>query len=248
MNEVINYSDPIVKSGLEVVWRLRVVNRERMRHYPSHIQAVYVLSGPGTYYKRLKPNEPELLRWMDRDRIRAGVAVFTEITKQRIGGDFSLDNQNITNESYPVFVYNGTPLENEVIKEVLRSPLCKLPREKVLLIEEVKEEDGTVHKIGHTGDQVKSFFQKITDPSSPIFGIWSVAVIQHESDFARTLHYFKKYNDERETIELPRLEIYPYALRNRRGTLYPLVRAELVRLAPYFQKGDLADEAERFHT
>lgn len=48
-------------SALEIVRKLEDVAKKRTRTYPSVIDVVFVPSGTGTYYDRLKPNEKE--RW-----------------------------------------------------------------------------------------------------------------------------------------------------------------------------------------
>jgi hypothetical protein len=245
----LNYENPIIKSGLETVWWLRKINHERRREYPHHIQAVFVLSGPGTYYQRLKAGQDEKLRWMDRDRIRAGVAVMSELTlstMRKLGladrGKLNIYRKEISAYG-PLFIYNGQPVENSDFLKAVYSRFSKLPAENVFLIHEVQRADGSIRPIEHTGDQVRSLFQHLEGDLS---SIRRIAVVQHESDFGRTLHYFKKYNDEREAKGLTRIDIWPYAVKNRKGTFYPLLKSELERLIPYFLKGDLAYSAEIF--
>lgn len=229
------------------------------RYYSPLIQAVWVFSGPGTYYDRLKPGQEEYQRWMDRDRIRAGVAVVCEVTaakkyhqqtvvqktktdpvtkpetKKEVpfrGCDMTKDD---IAEHGPLFVYNGTPLENEKIREALKSEYCKLPPEKVLLIDEVKRPD-SVFAIRHTGDQFESFFQEMANPYSPLHKVIHVVLVAHAPDFIRHPFYAEKYNEEN---GYP-IRFWAYALRSRKDTEQLHLEAELPRLVTYANRGDLA--------
>src|SRR5689334_18588899 len=80
--------------ALTIVDFLKNVAERHERTYPADIDAVLVFSGPGTYYQRLKDYQTdESRRWMDRDRIRAGVAVVREVTKARMLRDKIVDDK-----------------------------------------------------------------------------------------------------------------------------------------------------------
>lgn len=134
--------------AIQIVERLKEVALNHERTFSSSMQAVLVFSGPGTYYDRLKPNQDEWKRWMDRDRIRAGVAIVRDITAQvksevlrRRVPVTELTKEDVLNFG-PFLVYNGIPIENEVFSRALKSPLCKMPLKKVVVIDQVKEENG----------------------------------------------------------------------------------------------------------
>ena len=244
----------LTQRALDVVNSLKeiVINRERT--YPPSIEAVLVFSGPGTYYDKLKPDQEEWMRWMDRDRIRAGVAVVSEITAARLSdllgkkvkghqispGDILLYG--------PYFVYNGTPLENEIFRKALNSPFCKLPKEKVIILDEVKEDDGTVHPHRHTADQVKSFYQQLTIPKSPLSRVTNVALVAHIPDFARNVFYTRKYNDEFVESGNRSLNFWVYGLKSRKGTGEAHLNSEFPRIVTYAQRGHLATEPSPFAT
>src|SRR3972149_10857005 len=86
MTEIIINESELREKALGVVNRLKEVAQNHQRTYPATIEAVLVLSGPGTYYDRLREGQQEWKRWMDRDRIRAGVAVTKEVTAKRLAG------------------------------------------------------------------------------------------------------------------------------------------------------------------
>lgn len=260
------------EEALGVVQRLKDVAQHRERTYSSDIQAVLVFSGPGTYYDRLKPGQEEWKRWMDRDRIRAGVAVVREITARRVLESFEKEyaltvdyssrlnlatKEDILRQG-PFLVYNGIPTENEVFRQAFDSPHCKLPKEKVVVIDEVREEDGKSHPIRHTGDQVKSFYQQLRDPNGPLYRVKNVALVAHVPDFVRIPFYTKKYNDEHLASGGASVNFWTYGLRSRpastdprlqlESTEKPHIESELPRLIQYAQKGDLATEPSPFRT
>lgn len=242
-------SQKLQESALAVVNRLNEVAVNRERTYPSDIQAVLVFSGPGTYYDKLKPGQEEWMAWMDRDRIRAGVAVVREVTAtatSKVLGK-TIRTNVITAEAVaaygPYLVYNGIPLENKVFREALTSEVGKrnLPRNKVLIIDEVREENGFVD-IAHTAHQVKSFYQELGNPQSPLHGIENIALVAHIPDFVRIPFYTKKYNDEFMANGKQGLHFWAYGLIDRKGSAIPHTSSELPRLVTYAERGHLATE------
>lgn len=241
--------------------RLKEVAAKHERYYSPIIEAVLVFSGPGTYYKRLKDSRPEQewMRWMDRDRIKAGVGVVREVTAKRIRKEgISIKGHYVTKEDIieygPLFVYNGIPEENDVLNKALNSELFKLPKEKVVIIDNVQEEDGTTHPIRHTADQVKSFYQELANPESPLYGISTVALVAHIPDFIRNVFYTKKYDDEHIARGNKGLNLRVYGLKSRkgstklyiRGTEQQHIESELQRLVEYAKRGYLATEPSTF--
>lgn len=241
-------------SAIKVVNRLKEVAANHERTYPYQIEAVLVFSGPGTYYARLKPGQEERLRWMDRDRIRAGVAVVREVTTNVASGMLEIDinSQQVQKEDIlpygPYFVYNGIPVENRVFRKALESEFCKLPKEKVVIIDEVNEENSLPHPIRHTADQIKSFYQEIQNPESPLHGIHNVALVSHIPHFARIVFYTQKYNDEYIERGYPGLNFWVYGLKDRPGTEVEYLESELESLVDYAKRGHLAAEPSSFST
>src|SRR3989344_5561598 len=232
----------LTQRALDVVNSLKeiVINRERT--YPPSIEAVLVFIGPGTYYDKLKPDQEEIWRWMDRDRIRAGVAVVSEITAARLSDLLGkkVKGHHISPGDIlfygPYFVYNGTPLENEIFRKALNSPFCKLPKAKVVILDEVREDDGTIHPHRHTADQVKSFYHAISDPENPLYGILNVALVAHIPDFARNVFYTRKYNDGLVESGNLSLNFWVYGLKNRKGTGEAHLNSEFPRIVTYAQR------------
>src|SRR3989344_7184037 len=240
-NPLLDMKENMEAAATNVVNQLWEVALAHERIYPSEIQAVLVFSGPGTYYDKLKPNQAEYMRWMDRDRIRAGVAVVREVTASNMRDLEIGPNKKgyyVSKEDVewfgPFFVYNGIPIENKVIREVLRSEKCKLPQEKVLIIDEVRETD-KIHAIRHTGDQYSSFYQELINPSSPLNSIENVALVAHIPDFIRHPFYAKLYQERLRSEHGRNINFWAYGLKSRPGTELIHTNEEIKRLVPYAQ-------------
>lgn len=251
-----HFFDPAVLQQVArtIVDRMSEVAVNHERTYPAAIEAVLVFSGPGTYYDRLKPGQDDRLRWMDRDRIRAGVAIVREVTVSRVVKDLdeqdqvtiprpsakSLATKEAIRRQGPLLVYNGIPQENEVFRRAIASQLSKLPKEKTVVIDEVVDDDGTTHPIRHTGDQFKSFFQQLSDPSSPLSSVENIALVAHIPDFVRHPFYAERYSRPFEVATGRKLKFWAYGLKPRPETAAAHTQAELSRLVAYATTGDLA--------
>jgi hypothetical protein len=246
-------SRTLEEKALRIVWRLEEVANSHKRTYPTFIDAVLVFSGPGTIYHKLKPGQEEWMRWMDRDRILAGRAVVAELTSAQLaqhrGRQTRADEVTAHDirTSGPLFVYNGVPIENTMLREALQTQNSRLPLENVVIIDQV-EEDGSIHPIRHTADQVRSFYQNVANPQSPLYGVKHVALVAHIPHFVRIPFYIRKYEDEHIARGHEGLNFWVYALRNRRGTQEPYVQSELRRLLAYANLGHLAREPANFST
>ena len=247
MKEIID-SQALEQKAQGIINSLQETAAERKRVYPSNIDAVLVFSGPGTYYDRLKPDQEEWMRWMDRDRIRAGVALVRELTastindftKAKLGVEHITEN-DIMNKG-PFFVYNGIPVENKVLREALDSPFCKLPKDKVLIIDAVRK-GNTVIPIRHTGDQVQSFYQEIMNQESPLHYATNIALVSHALHYIRIPFYISKYENDYE-YALPKIKrnYYAYGLKDRPGVEEEFIKYEMERLLAYAEAGHLAAE------
>lgn len=248
MKEDLVETHVLEQKALGIVNRLHETAAERQRVYPPHVDAVLVFSGPGTYYDRLKPEQEEWMRWMDRDRIRAGVALVRELTASTIN-DFAqtklgaehIGKNDIMNKG-PFFVYNGIPVENKVLREALDSPFCKLPKEKVLIIDEVRNGDKVI-PIRHTGDQIQSFYQEIINPESPLHYATNIALVSHTPHYIRIPFYISKYENDYECA-LPKIRrnFYAYGLKDRPGVEKWFMKSEMERFLTYAERGDIAIE------
>lgn len=246
-------SQALVDEALRIVWRLEEVANGRKRTFPPLIDAVFVFSGPGTIYHKLKPGQEEWMRWMDRDRIRAGRAIVAEVTSARLAerrGRLTRADEITVDDirtSGPLFVYNGIPIENTMLRQALLTQEGRLPPENVVIIDQV-EADGGTRPIRHTADQVRSFYQNQANPQSPLYGVKHVALVAHIPHFVRIPFYTRKYDDEHIARGHEGLNFWAYALRSRRGAQEPYVQTELHKLLAYADLGHLAREPVIFST
>lgn len=235
-----------------IVKTLTTVAEERRRKFPPEIQAVLPLSGYGLYTKPLLDNQPAAGRWQDHDRTRAGVAIVSEVTSSRIQQPLDIERRSfhITKKQIrkhgPLFVYNGTPEQNENFLTSVNSLHSKIPPEKVHVIQTVKIGEEEI-PIRHTGDQIQSLFQEVDTPESPLHEMTRIGVVTHTSQWVRVPYYIEKYNRERKADGKTPLEIWAYGVRNRPGTLEPLMEGELDRLVRYAEQGQLATEPATLH-
>lgn len=241
MNERHIDEEFLLRRALEGVRNLEEVARKRERSYPHDIQAVLVLTSKEEWSHRI-----------DRERILEGIGVVREVTAaaetslwgEKIKGhDVSQDQIALHG---PYFVFIGVAKENEALKKVLNSVRNKLPEENIVIINEVMEEDGTSHPIGHTGDQFKSFFQEITRPDSRLRGVKQVALVGHYSDFVTYPFYAQEFNRRLRESGFEGLNFWAYGIKNRQGTGDELEKKELHRLVENVTHGDLPAEPLTF--
>lgn len=241
MNERPIDEEFLQRRALEGVRKLEEVARNRERSYPYDIQAVLVLA-----------SEEEWSHRIDLERISEGVRVMREVTAAAetfIWGE-KIIALNVSQDQIalhgPLFVYIGVPEENEELKKILNSDPNELPEENIVIINEVMEEDGTKHPIGHTGDQFKSFFQEITRPDSRLRGAKQVALVGHYSDFVTYPFYAQEFNQRLRESGFEGLIFWAYGIKNRQGTGDELEKAQLHRLVENVTHGDLPTEPLTF--
>lgn len=237
-----------------VVERLNRAKHEDKRTYPPYIQVVFVFSGPGSYYTPLKEGQDPIWRWMDRDRIRAGVAFVRDVTAARmteiLGGRVKVNQltHDDIREHGPILFYNGVPStdENTHLRVSLAHRTSKMPADRVIIVDQVREPDGTVHGIGHTADQVKSFYNEVRDPQSPLYQVTRVALIAHDTDHIRNPFYTKLHNDIHVAKGFPSINFHIVGLESRPGTKFAHIESEMPRLVTYAERGHLATEPSPF--
>lgn len=203
-------------------------------HPPIHADtdAVWIFSGPGTFAKPLQQNEFHFWeKWMDKYRILYGVSIAQQITAKRTGKNV----QKITKEDLahngPYIIYNGTPQQN---KEFMRANLndsISFPTKKILVIDHAHNDDGSIHPIVNTLDQIKNLDEDLIKIDS----FRRVAVVSHAEHFPRILRYLEKYKPlSEETI------IEVFSLKPPKNGISEYNREEIEKVWEYFQKGDLS--------
>lgn len=245
--------------ALETVAELYDIKAQHERTYPPEIQAVLILSGPGTYLKPLKEYQvgtKDWARWMDHDRIRAGNAIAWDVTRRKLQQENAellasynlliglppekLVTPDVMSRLGPILVYSGIPEENRDFREAMKSPHWKVPQEKIVVIDDVVEPDGKTRPIRHTGDQISSLFQAIRDPESPLHGMTHIAVVTDIQDYARVPFYIQRHLHEHIAQERNPVTFYLYGVKNREVAEDQYLGVELNKLVEYATKGDLA--------
>jgi hypothetical protein len=249
--------------------RARNEGTEAPSRFSPDIQAVFVFSGPGNYFEPLKPGQTPWTRWMDHDRIRAGVAMMSEVTAARMRRDgIEVERTHpVTGEvrvgvprvggqvtkadiaQYgPKFVYNGVPStsqdflsENEALRLAMVSRSSKLPVKNVVIMDEVTDASGT-HAIRHTADQVNSFYRAVRDPDSDLYRVTNVALVAQDPDFIRNPFYTAFYDREHVKLGFDPINYWAYPIRSRVHAEIPHTVSELPRLVEYAQRGHLSTE------
>lgn len=234
--------------AIEIVRRLEEKRETEKRTYPPDIEAVFVFSGPGTYFQRLKPEDEEWMGWMDKDRIRLGVALVREVTASRMReADLAQDKRGhfVSKEDIikngPVFIYNGTQDENRDFRKALSSQFAKIPKEKVDIIDTFVNSDGNPQPYRHTGDQVKGLYQHLVDPKSRLYGVRNIALVSHLAHFMRIPFYIEKYHKEYLSEDVV-INYYPYALEERGGNTEINIDEEIPKITEYIKRGDMSDQ------
>lgn len=143
---------------------------------------VWVVPGPGVFSKEVTPLSDRYMhlpwsRKMDRVRIRTASAIFRQVTSLR---------------GYPpVLIYTGTPDQNENFRAVLSklSDKYKLPpEEKVHLIGEIKNPDGSFRDSYNSIDAVESLsFPEGITPRRMV-------IVSSEAHLVRILHILGKFH------------------------------------------------------
>ena len=233
---------------------------QREQYYDPRIEAVMVFSGPGTWFEPAIANDPDWGRWMDRDRIRLGRSLAYEVAAVRKS---RADGKQVTSgqlqkedfqEHAPLFFYNGVPDENAAFREAMRHDLLKIPAGKIVIADEfIDPQTGGSTEIVHTGHQVRSLFQEIENPESPLHGIRNVALVASALDLR--IPFYIKQEMLMFGIDDDALQFWFYGLPPRRGsrtldgredtTPYQF-EYELPRIVGYGHLGNFPNEPCRF--
>ncbi|MDO8575792.1 MAG: hypothetical protein Q7R90_00585 [bacterium] len=158
------------------------------------ISAVWIFSGPGTYDKPVKEDRYKQYPWargMDRARLSYGAWLVRKIS-EKVSGEVMrgpmtelprlvADAREMISRSGPVILYNGTELENSVVKDVLTRTGIVIPPEKVMVAGE---------GIQNTVDQVKTF--ELPEKLHHAGG--EIGIISHAPHLMRVTHMLSQYH------------------------------------------------------
>lgn len=97
------------------------------------IKAIWIISAPGTYFKRNKNDryqDKEWAWWTDRRRINYAFEIGRQLAEikagRKIEGNTPADLE-LLKEFGPLLIYNGRPDENNDIAEAVKTPWLKIP-------------------------------------------------------------------------------------------------------------------------
>lgn len=132
--------------------------------------ALWVFSGPGTYDDAFINDRYGDYSWtkgMDRARIAYAERLVHHIAEIA--------------ENYPTIIYNGSNLQNSVLRKVVKRKEIKIPSEKIMIVGE---------NINNTVDQIKTFILP-KHLHKPGFEIGLVSHAPHLMRIIHTLNHYK---------------------------------------------------------
>lgn len=157
------------------------------------ISALWVFSGPGTYDDPIKDDRYKNYTWargMDKERLSYAAWLARKISEtvsgETLRGPINGIPERIQKarkmiaENGPTILYNGTELENSVVRDVLTRKGIVIPPEKVRIIGE---------GINNTVDQVKTF--KLPEELHRSGG--EIGIISHAPHLMRIIHILSQY-------------------------------------------------------
>ena len=223
----------ISKSALSQIIHNEITYLAKHDYHPkihSDIDAVWIFSGPGTFYQPLDSGEPTFMAWEDRYRILYGISLARKVTAIRMGKNLQTISDIDMQSRGPIIIYNGIPSENADFRKAIYGKDHIYPSNKVRIVDVVSNGD-TVRTISNTLDQIKSFPKKEIGRSIHR----RVAVISHAAHLARIIRYFKQYKifPEHITVEL-------FSVRESKKNLMMDAQEETEKIWKYFLKGDLS--------
>jgi hypothetical protein len=212
----------------------RLLSKGLPSNLPRCIDAVWVFSGPGTYDEPLSPGEKDYMCWMDRQRILSGITIVRRITAKRAKKKLNQIRREDVRRLGPLFIYNGTPEENNSLQNALKRPLFPLPAEKVVIVKSIRKDKKGL-PITNTLEQVESFPKELIGKGKPISH--AIAIVSHAFHFPRILRYLEEHR-----ILPAEIKVYAIPLKTATKAMRHYKKAEIEKVWKYFKKGDLAFE------
>ena len=213
------------------------------------ISTLWVFSGPGTYDDPIKEDRYKKYLWakgMDRTRLSYTAWLARKISEtvsgETLHGPINeiperiQKDKKLIAENSPTILYNGTELENSVVKDVLTREGIIIPPEKIRIIGE---------GIDSTVDQVKTF--KLPEELHRPGG--EIGLVSYAPHLMRIIHMLSQYNslpedmtvrlfpiatpregkEEYSTLEIKGLLYYVFLGKNAQVVAYPsVIRGERI--------------------
>ena len=199
----------------------------------TDIGAVLVFSGPGTVIEPISIRDAEWMSWFDLRRVTLGISIVLKVTGLRLAKHLLDLTRNDVEQVGPYFIYNGvnSKHENEDLGAYFSLPRFRIPESKLVLVDEVRDDDGSVREIKHTGDQLKSFPSHLL--GNRIKG--AIALVSNAPHFPRILRYMDYYRPIPE--EFP-IRCFPIHSDPEWATIY--ANSEIEALCRYLKAGFLS--------
>ncbi len=166
------------------------------------VGAIWTFAGPGTYDEPVKEDRYKHLPWarnMDRNRLNYTARLARHITeaalnvslKGPLGAVEKIKERtkNAMREAGPAIIYNGAPIENKTVRDVLAREGTVVPAERVFVLGE---------GINNTVDQIKDFVL----PDGVLAGGKKLALVSHAPHLARIVRMLNRYRPLPEGTEI----------------------------------------------
>lgn len=220
-DEVRSYLEEIIREidKLEEVGRRDPALRGLSPELAGSIGAIWTVSGPGTYYEPIIDENVGYaqFKWthgMDRARLNYTARLARKVTEGATGivhkatpstieSQVQKTKQTIA-DSGPHIIYNGVPLGNAAVHEVLSKEHTVVPKEKVSVLGE---------DIKNTIDQMKTF--RLLDGT--LEGGKKIAVVAHAPQLARIVRMINRYRPFPEDTQIV---LFPLATPGGGGETY----------------------------
>jgi len=155
----------VIKTALleiEELERVALINTE----IKGNISVLWVFSGPGTYDDAfINDRYPDYSWTKGMDRVRV---------------DYAVKLAQMADCGSPIIIYNGSDLQNSVLREAVKRKEIKILSEKIMIVGE---------NINNTVDQIKTFIL----PESLHKSGHEIGLISHAPHLMRIVHILNKY-------------------------------------------------------
>jgi len=202
------------------------------------IDAVLVFSGPGTVCEPISTGDSEWLEmeWADLTRVIRGISIVLKVTSLRLEIPLGQITKDEVARRGPYFIYNGvnSKHENQDLLAYLSLPRSLIPKDKLIIIDKVEDEDGSVREIKHTGDQVRSIPRYLLEEH-----VSSIALVSHAPHFPRILRYIA-HGSATAYWKWTRIHSFPTPSKPEWATRY--ANSEIEALIGYLKAGFLAED------
>lgn len=272
VNANLGAAQAFVDRGIDLIQRFE---RAAIPHPTVHedTDVIYIDSGPGEYSKKdsrlrypkssfqtddagnevYRDTNYHKFPWsreMDRDRLRAAVALARMVTAKRVEQTTGVtkSTKDLTTEDFkkygPTLLYSGAEYQNPHIAHVKdvfqQAGLLEIPDSKIKIYNSFTDRNGEVRKIIHTEDQIEGLQLPPNPDGQPPRRL---VIVSHSAHLMRIVHVLGKYPNS--IPDATTLQLYPiptrtgdngvmeYAETELLGTMATVFRKNRATLEPY---------------